>query len=180
MKISSGENSSLKFFIMENSITLSAPPSRAKAILITGLIAGSLDICMAIIVYSLIMQRASGTQILQGIAAGVFGKAASSGGFAMAATGLFLQYVIALGFATGFFLVYPSLPILKKYPVVCGLLYGVFVWVVMNLLVVPLSNAYHGSFTLKGVFISMSILMVCIGLPISLPARKYYSRRTGL
>jgi hypothetical protein len=61
---------------------------------------------------------------------------------------------------------------------VTGLIYGVFVWVMMNRVVVPLSlipkRPFH--FT-KESAIQMGILMLCIGLPVSLMAKKYYLYR---
>jgi hypothetical protein len=48
--------------------TNSFSPSALKTILLSGFVAGTLDILAAIIVYSFIMQKATATQILQGIA----------------------------------------------------------------------------------------------------------------
>ena len=62
---------------------------------------------------------------------------------------------------------------LSKNAVATGLGYGVFVWLVMNLAVVPLTRAYQFPFSIKGAAIGMAILMVCVGLPISLVARRH-------
>jgi hypothetical protein len=50
----------------------------------------------------------------------------------------------------------------------------------MNLVVLPLSNAAALPFKTKGIIIGILILMFCIGLPISLFAHRYYSKKKRL
>jgi uncharacterized membrane protein YagU involved in acid resistance len=120
--------------------------SSAKTILLSGFVAGALDILAAIIVYSVIMNKVTATQILQGIAAGVFGKDAYTGGTLMVFRGLLFHFIIAYCFAIGYFILFPYLPFFRKKKILSGLLYGIFVWLVMNFVVIPLSNAYHAPF----------------------------------
>ncbi len=56
-----------------------------------------------------------------------------------------------------------------------GVIYGIVVWAGMNLVVVPLSNTPKGPLTLNGSLIAVFVLIICIGLPISYFAKKYYS-----
>jgi hypothetical protein len=121
-------------------------PSVTKTILLSGFLAGTLDIIAAIIIYSFIMHKATATQILQGIASGVFGKAAFSDGTGMALMGLLFHFIIAYCFAIGYFIVFPYLPFLRKQKILSGFLYGIFAWLVMNLIVLPLSNVNHAPF----------------------------------
>ena len=62
-----------------------------KAILKTGLIAGTLDILAAIV----ILAKMNAVGVLQYVASGVFGKEAFSGGTTMAIAGLIFHYIIA-------------------------------------------------------------------------------------
>lgn len=154
--------------------------SLIKAILTTWLVAGTLDMTGAIVVWSFILQKVTPLQILQGIASGIFGKAAFTGGSAIAVYGVFFHYIIAFSFTTLYFLVYPQIPFLQKQKLISGLLYGVFAWAFMNYIVLPLSNVHMNPFKWSNALISIAILMVCIGLPISLLSSRYYkNRRVG-
>jgi hypothetical protein len=59
--------------------------------------------------------------------------------------------------------------------VLTGIVYGLFIWVIMNRVVVPLSNASTGAFNLKQAFIAALILIGAIGLPLSFIANFFYS-----
>ena len=150
--------------------------SKSNTILTSGLIAGTLDILAAILIYAVILQKTTGVKILQSIASGVFKKEAYTGGSQMALYGLLLHYFIALAFALFYFIVYPYLPFLKKNTIISGFLYGIFVWLVMSFIVLPIAFPQlpekHFDFPL---ILSMLILMFCIGLPIALLTRKYYA-----
>jgi len=150
--------------------------SKSNTILTSGLIAGTLDILAAILIYAVILQKTTAVKILQSIASGVFKKEAYTGGSQMALYGLLLHYFIALAFALLYFLVYPYLPFLKKNTIISGFLYGIFVWLVMSFIVLPIAFPLlpekHFDFPL---ILSMLILMFCIGLPIALLTRKYYA-----
>ena len=152
-------------------------PSAAKTILLSGFVAGTLDMLGAILVYSVIMKKVTAVQVLHGIASGAFGKTAVGGPAIMALIGLAFHFIIAYCFAIGYFIVYPHIPFLHKHKIIIGLLYGIFVWAVMNLIVVPMSNAYHGPFAWPSAIRAASILMICIGLPISLITSRYYSSK---
>ena len=92
------------------SSTSAKSPSAAKTVLLSGFVAGTMDILAAILVYSMIMQKVTALQILHGIAAGVFGKDIVGNSTTMAFIGLVFHYMIAFSFAIGHFLVYPYIP----------------------------------------------------------------------
>jgi hypothetical protein len=141
-----------------------------KAIVLTGLLAGTLDITSAMLinqVYPLPIGRF--------IATGILGREALSGGVGMGIFGLFLHYVIAFIWTIIFFIAYPRLNILSRNKVIVGLAYGIVVWIGMNLIVVPVSNVPNRPMQLKGALIGASVLMVMIGLPISIMAHRYYA-----
>ncbi len=140
-------------------------------ILRAGLLAGTLDILAAI----LILAKGNAEGTLKFIASGVFGNMAFSGGYDMVALGTVFHYFIATSFAAGYFLVYPRLPLLQKNKWASGVLFGLFVWAVMNLLAVPLSHAPQGPFAWDSALKNMAILVVCIGLPIAWLAERFYS-----
>ncbi len=138
----------------------------ALSILKAGLLAGLLDILAAFANFYLKTGK-NPVIILKFIASGVFGNAAFSGGPEMAFLGLLFHFLIALLFAAIFFLVVAR--ILPKTPVKlsAGILYGIFIWLVMSLIVVPLSGAPKQPFNLPDAILNAAILMICVGLPIS-------------
>jgi hypothetical protein len=152
--------------------------SKSGTIFLSGLIAGTLDMLAALIIYSVILQKTTAIKILQSIASGLFKKDAYSGGSQMALYGLLLHYLIALIFAWFYFTIYPYFTFLKKNTLLSGILYGIFVWIVMNLVVLPtvfpVLPEKHFDFPL---ILSILILIFCIGIPIAFITKKYYSLR---
>lgn len=149
--------------------------SRFKAILLAGLIVGSADILLAFLSAYL---RAGVTpdRVLRFIASGVFGGDAFSGGAGMAAWGLLFHFFIAFSWTALFFYLYPRLKLSSINPWLTGALYGLFIWLVMNLLVVPLSRTPSQPITLTGALIGAVILIVAIGWPLTGLAGRYYGR----
>ncbi|MDJ1500622.1 DUF1440 domain-containing protein [Xanthocytophaga agilis] len=146
-----------------------------QTILKAGLIAGILDLITAVIV-NYLLAGTTPVRLLLFIASGVVGKEAFSGGTLMALIGLLLHFFIAMTFAFFYFLLYPRLQILARHKIVAGLLYGVFVWIVMNQIVLPLSNTPKLPFNPVKAAIGMLVLMCMIGLPISIIVHKHFRR----
>jgi hypothetical protein len=144
-----------------------------SAIILTGLTAGLLDIAAACTQYYINTGKGPGN-VLRYIASGVFGNKAFTGGTTMAGWGLLFHFIIAFGLTIFFFWLYPKISWLGKNKVEAGLLYGIFAWLITNLIIVPLSLAPTPPFVLAKAAIAMLILMFCIGLPISLMANKHY------
>jgi hypothetical protein len=140
-----------------------------RTIAITGLIVGAMDITAAII--QAISRGATATRLLQFVASGLIGQNAFEGGAATAALGLGLHFVIAFTLVTVFYLVSRNFVLLRRYPVVSGLVYGLIVFGVMNLIVLPLSAA-KPRHSLTGDLIQIGIHIFIIGLPTSLLVRR--------
>jgi hypothetical protein len=141
------------------------------AVLIGGAIAGTLDIVYAIGFSAL--RGVSPIRILQSVASGLFGAPAFSGGLSTAALGLVLHFCIAFSAAAIFYLASRSIPVLTRHPVIAGLCYGLLIYAVMNLIVLPLSAFPRKvSFPLVVLVTGILVHMFCIGLPISLAVRQ--------
>ena len=147
-------------------------PIDFKVILLAGLIAGTLDMTGACLV-AWLQAGVTPVRVMRYIASGLLGPGALTGGAGIAALGLALHYFIATTWATVFYLASRKVRFLVDQPILSGLLYGIVVYVVMNFIVVPLSLVRRGSPTLSSRLIQMSILMVCIGLPIALIVRRF-------
>jgi hypothetical protein len=159
---------------MANSIAASVTKgSVIKAILISGFIAGTLDMLAAII-----SSGAKPVIICQYIASAVFGReTAFSGGLMMALAGLLFHYFIAYAWTSLFFVLYPRIKWLSRNIYVTGVLYGIAVWTAMNLIVVPLSRITPRPLDWTKDLIGMSIIIFMIGLPIALSAQRFYNMK---
>jgi uncharacterized membrane protein YagU involved in acid resistance len=143
-----------------------------KTILLAGVIAGVLDIVAAVV--TTVLRDRPPMRMLQSIASGVLGQNSYNGGIKTASLGLVLHFIIATGWAAVFYLASRKLTFLVRQPIISGLLYGIFVFCIMNLVVLPLSAFPHKvSFSLSSVIIGVTVLMFCIGLPIALMVRRY-------
>jgi hypothetical protein len=145
-----------------------------------GLIVGTLDILSAFIYYFMKTGEKGVFNVLKFVASGVFGKAAFSGGNKMIIAGLVLHYIIAFAFTIFFLWLFPKIKAFSKNRILTGIVYGIFIWIVMNLVVVPLSNIGIGPFTIVNALINVIILTVCIGIPLSFMASTFYKKKTRI
>lgn len=141
-----------------------------------GLLVGTLDISAAFLYYYTKTGK-NPLRVLTFIASGIFGKAAFSGGSEMLLAGLALHYLIALIFTFFFFWLLSRLAGLRKVNLLVGIVYGIFVWAVMNLVVVPLSSVAKQPFQWDTALINVLILIACIGIPLAVMANNYYKKR---
>jgi uncharacterized membrane protein YagU involved in acid resistance len=146
----------------------------ARSILVAGFVAGLLDIAAAIISFYL-KNNQPPTKMFQFIASGALGSPAFTGGMGTAALGLLFHFLLAYIFTIAFYFIYPKIGLLSKNKIITGLVYGLLVWCIMNLVVLPLSKAPAIPFETKGAVTGMLILLFCIGLPIALFAHRFYS-----
>lgn len=137
-----------------------------RNILSAALVAGTLDILAAILLYAVIMGKTTPAKILMSIASGIFGKAAFSGGTAMVIAGLLLHFLIAFIFAAFYYLISPGLTFLRRHKLVTGILYGLFIWLVMNLAVLPIAFKGMPLSDLQSALTGMAIVIVAVGIPI--------------
>ena len=159
----------------QSSIKISNTKSLLKAILIAGLIVGTLD-ALAASISTYVQRGVTPDRVWRYVATGVFGKDALSGGTTMVLLGLLFHFIIATGWTALFFLAHQKLKFLSWNRFIVGIVYGIFVMLGMNLVVVPLSNVPNpnpGAIHLPQLFIHMFI----IGLPISLLTHRYYSKQ---
>ncbi len=144
-----------------------------QAILLTGLVAGTLDIIAACIQFYSKTGKGPGP-VLRYIASGVFGKKAYAGGTPMAAWGLLFHYLIAFGLTIFFFWLYPRISWIGKNKILAGIFYGIFAWAITTQVIVRLSAIQAGPVVFPKIWLPILILIFCIGLPVSLMANKHY------
>lgn len=160
-------------------INESGKSSTPATIIKAGLIAGTLDILSALSYYY-IKTGKNPVNVLKYITTQVFGKTFFTDENAMAAMGLLIHYFIAFVWTIIFFLIYPRIKFLFKNSIVTGLIYGIFIWLIMNLVIVPLGALPKAPFKLSPAIINMLILMIAVGTPISLIIGKYYREKSSI
>ena len=140
-----------------------------KAVILGTIVVGTLDILDALIFFGL--RGARPVRIFQAIAAGLLGRKAFQGGIPAAVLGGVLHFFIAFVIVAAYFLASRRAPLLIRYAVPFGLLYGVAVYVVMNYVVIPLSAATQGAFSIPVFVNGILIHLLGVGLPAALFAR---------
>jgi hypothetical protein len=142
-------------------------PNVLLAILVGGLVAGAFDLTAAFITY--------GWGVPRGIASGLLGAKAFQGGLGTWMLGVVLHFLIAFSAAAIYCLSSGKLGFLKEHFFVCGLFFGIAIFLVMNLIVLPLSAVPFDTHTFKlaGLIQGLLVHMFLIGLPISLSAWRF-------
>lgn len=153
----------------KNLNTLSAP---ITGIVLTGLLAGTLDATAALLQY-VIATGENPLIVFTYIASGVFGPPAFEGGFAMVIWGMLFHYTIAFSWTALFFLISRRVKALTSHKIAASVAYGIVVWTIMTQVVVPLSNVHPVSHTLPEKILAVVILILCIGAPNAWMAGKY-------
>ena len=147
-----------------------------KRVLLTGLLAGILDISYAYLDVFIRSGRFA-SKMFQYVAGGALGLPTSmKGGVPVILLGIFFHFFIAFSFTLFFFLLYRKSKISVLNPFLLALIYGIFIWCVMTLIVLPLTalppakSINYG----KGA-IDAFMFGVTFGLPLVFSARRFFA-----
>ncbi len=144
-----------------------------KAIVTAALLVGTLDLIFAVLLT--LLSGGTFMKLCQYIASGIFGTDAFQGGTKMVMAGVLFHYLIAAGWTMLFFVLYPFMKTFMKLPLLIGVVYGCFIWAVMNLVVLPLSNVPESPFDYGRALTGMLVLILAIGLPLAFMAGRVWS-----
>ena len=123
------------------STSLATRNSLLRLSVIGGIITGMLHFIVQIgIVFWLILKTPI-ISSLQYVASGAMGDTAFTGGLATALLGLVLDFIMTTIMAGVFILSVDRIPLLRRHVIPGSILYGFGVFIVMNLIVLPLSAA---------------------------------------
>lgn len=147
---------------------------RASAVLLTGCIVGVLDGAAALL-NAWFKAGVTPANVFKYIASALFGRAAFYGGWEMVATGVVLHFLIAVFWSFLFFMLYPVVPLLRRNKWLVGAAYGLLVWVVMNLAVLPLTLVVQAKFNWQAMVTGWAFHILLVGIPIVLMARRWYT-----
>jgi hypothetical protein len=163
---------------IEHQSTALAPPERRRsavqAVLAGGVLAGIGDITQAFLVFGAL--GVAPVRVLQSIAVGIEGRAAFEGGRWAALVGLLLHFLIATIWAAIYQRASVRLRLLVERPVLCGVLYGLIVFLLMYEAVLPLSRVARDPraslFTTPLLITGWIGHPLLVGLPIALATRR--------
>jgi len=111
--------------------------------------------------------------VMQYIASGVLGNAAFDGGIGTALLGVLFHFFISFVIAGVFILSADRIPLLRRYAIPGALLYGFGAFIVMNLIVVPLSAAPPvPAPTMPWLIEAIIEHILAIGLPLGILVRR--------
>ncbi|MBZ0298306.1 MAG: hypothetical protein K8J31_01120 [Anaerolineae bacterium] len=127
------------------SVIASKPLDTRSAILRPIVLGGSIIFIVQLIIQSWlipsVLQQVPFIVVLQYMASGALGDSAFAGGTGTALLGVFFHLIVSFMIAGVFVLSADRIPLLRRYAIPTALLYGFGVWVVMNLIIMPLSAA---------------------------------------
>ena len=144
-------------------------------IVLGGLIVGALDIGYAIAHYYVVYQVPP-VRILQSVAAGAIGKeAATAGGWATGGLGLALHFLLTTLMAAFFVAWTRMVPDLNKWPLLSGATFGLAIFAIMQVVVLPLSATGGAGGGPEGQFLVGGLLIHAfgVGVPIALIAKRF-------
>jgi uncharacterized membrane protein YagU involved in acid resistance len=123
------------------------------------------------IVYTLI-QKTPFVVSWQYIASGALGMPAFEGGTATVLAGVLFHFIISFLIAGVFILAVDRIPFLRRYLIPVSLLYGFAVFIVMNMIVIPLSATPPvPAPTLPWLIQAILVHIVLIGVPLGVLVR---------
>lgn len=149
-----------------------------RTILLGGLVVGVCDATAA--TTNAALHGVPVTRLWQFVASGLLGRASFDGGTATVLLGLLCHFFIALCVMAAYYAASQKFPLLVRYAIPCGMLYGLVVFFFMNNVVVPLSSAPRGSFSWVRLLTGIFIHLFFVGLPAALMTRAFARRGSRL
>jgi hypothetical protein len=163
-----------------SSLPLTARNSLLRTIVLGGTLVFIIQFIHQWIVATL-LQGNPFTLVWQYIASGALGNAAFEGGVATVLLGLLFHLIISFVIAAVFILSADRIPLLRRYVLAGALLYGFGVFIVMNLIVVPLSAAPPlPAPALPWLLEAVAEHILAIGLPLGILVRRNAATATDV
>ena len=153
--------------------SLDARSSLLRSIVLGGLMIGIAD---AIVYHWIVSSVIEGNPLLsvyQYLASGALGNAAFEGGVPTALLGVFFHFVVSFAVAAVFILSTNRIPVLRRYAIPGSLVYGFGVFIVMNMIVLPLSAAPPlPPPTMPQLIVMILDHILVVGLPLGILVRR--------
>lgn len=148
----------------------------AKTILTAGLVAGALDLTLAITWFTIAGDPLA--TVPHAIASGWLGARAFHGGAPDALLGIALHFLIAVVVAAVYYMLSRAFKLLNHQPILSGVVYGLAVFLVMQNIVVPHSAEPRLQPSMAWLITDLASHVFFVGITISLITRRF-ARRAG-
>jgi hypothetical protein len=147
--------------------------SPLRSIVLGGLTIGIADAIVYHWIVSSVINGYPLISVYQYMASGALGSAAFDGGVPTALLGLFFHFVVSLVVAGVFILSADRIPLLHRHAILGSLVYGFGVFIVMNMIVMPLTAAPPlPAPTLPQLIVNILDHVLVVGLPLGILARR--------
>jgi len=147
-----------------------------KTVLLTGLFAGLMDLISAYVTRWAVTGKYA-AKMLNYIASGALGlETGLAGGNDVQLLGLFFHFFIACSFTLFFFWIFPRVPFLAFNKYLVGMLYAIFVNLVMGQIILRLSRLPVKPFSVSDSIIDWIVFGIVFGIPIVYSTYKYYGK----
>lgn len=161
--------------------TIASKPLDTHRSLMRPIVLGGIFVFSSQAIYQLIastlIQKIPFVSVWQYIASGALGDAAFAGGMSTALIGVFFHLLISFVIAAVFIQSFERIPLLRRYAIPGSLLYGFGVFVVMNMIVTPLSaTPTIPAPTLPWLIVAIVEHVLMVGLPLGMLARQGINR----
>ena len=125
------------------------------------------------VVYFYTLLNLGPAQFMQWITSAIDGTSAFGAGSSAIIEGFIIHVIVTFIMAAVYYFAYKNSRIVRKNTLTSGIIYGLGIWIVMNLIVFPLSNVPPAPFVLFNAFISIIWHIVLVGLPFSIITNSY-------
>jgi len=142
-------------------------------ILLSGLLVGTLDILAAFVDFYI--SRGKNPLVILNYIAGAAVDKTTAAGTGGALIGLLFHYTIAFSFTILFFWLYARINWLSKNWIVTGIVYGLFIWVMVNQVILRFTNLTIPPINKIDIMKASkaALILICmIGLPLSFIAHR--------
>jgi hypothetical protein len=147
--------------------------SLLRSIVLGGLIIGIADAIVYHWFVSSVLEGHPLISVYQYLASGALGNAAFAGGIGTALLGVLFHFCVSFVVAAVFIVSADRIPLLRRYALPGALVYGVGVYIVMNLIVLPLSAAPPLPPPTTPQLIELIVVhLLVIGLPLGIIVRR--------
>lgn len=118
-------------------------------------------------------QGVSPVRVWQYVASSLVGPESYERGATTVMIGLLIHFGVALGVATGFYLLARLFPIVIRHAVASGIIYGIVVFFLMSYVIVPMTQVRQGAFSWRGFISGILIHMFIVGLTPALITKRF-------
>jgi hypothetical protein len=145
-----------------------------KVLVISGIVGGLHALVNCLVQF--IFFRSSPVYVFQFASSTLLGTSAFESGLSSVLPGIALYFVISFIFVSLFVVATSGIPVLARYPIVVGTVYGLLIWIIINLIVLPISASPPIDLAFVKVYINVLIYIGTIGIPITNFVSKFYSK----